>query len=325
MSIQLSPSRREHLPLRVLREKTPSDAVPPIIAGAFVTATVMYPVDVVRAISMANPGQSALGGLRWFIRENGVAGFVRQGLVPEVLRATLARGVKFSGLGPIHTTLFGRDFEKGSVLSRSIAGSLATIAEIALCSPFENVKLAEQLAKDPALNIQLRGGSTGIGQYIINQRGPWALWTGYAGMQGRQMLWSGVYFGTVNKFVAGVDALSPHTPSVLNKLLGGFFAGSFAAVFSCPFDVCRTGIQKAQLAAVFQRSSATKMTAWDVSAGDTAAIVREGRAITARVGWGGLWAGIGPKMAYLGGGGAILAWIMPVFTARWFEYCGIRE
>jgi hypothetical protein len=312
-----------------LRKKTQSDEVPPIVGGAFVTAVLMYPVDVVRAICMANPGQSTLASLQWFIRENGWSGFAKQGLVPEVARATLARGIKFTALNPIHNTLFGGDFSEGSMVSRGITGSLSTIPEIIVCSPFENVKLAEQLAKDPALKIpdgKFRT-SLDVGKYIIGQRGSFSLWTGYAGMQGRQMLWSGVYFGTVRDVVKKVEEVSPVPSPTFNKLLGGFMCGSFAALFSCPLDVCRTGIQKSQMAQVFQPVSAAgeaKMTFWCVTGGDIAAIAKEGAAITGRAGAVGLWAGIAPKMAYLGGGGAILAWIMPVLKQQWFAMNNIE-
>jgi hypothetical protein len=102
---------------------------------------------------MANPGQSAMSSLRWFVRENGYGGFLKQGLIPEVMRATLARGIKFTGLNPIHNAVFGGEFKNGSIATKGFAGSMSTIAEIVVCSPFENVKLAEQLAKDPALKI----------------------------------------------------------------------------------------------------------------------------------------------------------------------------
>lgn len=308
----------------MMRKKTATDEIPPIVGGAFVTAVLMYPVDVVRAICMANPGQSASASLSWFIRENGLAGFAKQGLVPEVMRATLARFLKFSALNPIHNSLFGKDFSKGAMVTKGAAGSLSTIAEIIVCSPFENVKLAEQLAKDPVLKIpdgQFRS-SMDITKHLIKQRGAWGLWTGYAGMQGRQMMWSGVYFATVDKCRGAVNAISPHTPTTLNNLVGGFCSGSFAAIFSCPLDVCRTGIQKAQLARAF-KSSGTAVTFWDVTGGDCSAIMKEGRAIMGRAGVQGLWAGIGPKMAYLGGGGAILAWIMPVLKTEWFAMQGI--
>ena len=63
---------------------------------------------------------------------------------------------------------------------------------------------------------------------------------------------------------------------------------------------------------------------WDVTGGDFKAIIRQGRAVCASpAGVAGLWAGIGPKMAYLGGGGAILAWVMPLFKEWWFAYQGI--
>jgi hypothetical protein len=269
-----------------------------------------------------------MSSLRWFVRENGYGGFLKQGLIPEVMRATLARGIKFTGLNPIHNAVFGGEFKNGSIATKGFAGSMSTIAEIVVCSPFENVKLAEQLAKDPALKIPKGQFQTsmGIARHLIRQGGAWSLWTGYAGMQGRQMLWSGVYFATVDSCKTTVNTASPYTPTAINNLVGGFLAGSFAALFSCPLDVCRTSIQKMQLSLVFQpgsNRSTGKMTFWDVTGGDCSRILHEGKAIVGRAGLGGLWAGIGPKMAYLGGGGAILAWIMPVLKHEWFAMQGI--
>lgn len=312
-----------------LRKKTMADELPPIVAGAFVTGLLMYPVDVVRAVCMANPGQSPSASLRWFVQENGMMGFLRQGLAAEVSRATLGRGLKFSALNPVHTSIFGKDFQKGSTVTKGIVGSLSTIGEIIACSPFENVKLAAQLAKDPALKIEQARFRTSfdIAKYLIQERGVASLWTGYAGMQMRQMLWSGVYFGTVDHARGFAQDKLPFFPKWLNNLIGGFACGSFAALFSCPPDVSRTTFQKSQLAIAFKPQSSSsnlKMGFWDVTGGDFKAIIRQGRAVCASpAGVAGLWAGIGPKMAYLGGGGAILAWVMPLFKEWWFAYQGI--
>jgi len=40
------------------RKATALDTLPPICGGAFITSVIMYPVDVVRAICMSNPGTS---------------------------------------------------------------------------------------------------------------------------------------------------------------------------------------------------------------------------------------------------------------------------
>ena len=42
-----------------------------MFAGAFVTSVVMYPVDVVRAICMSNPGTGAGAALRGFLDTHG--------------------------------------------------------------------------------------------------------------------------------------------------------------------------------------------------------------------------------------------------------------
>ena len=49
------------------RKATPLDTLPPICAGAVVTSVAMYPVDVVRAICMANPGTGAGEALKGFL------------------------------------------------------------------------------------------------------------------------------------------------------------------------------------------------------------------------------------------------------------------
>lgn len=54
----------------------------------------MYPVDVVRALKMA----SATGGgytIGEFVKVHGVKGLMSQGVVPEVIRATWMRVLKF--------------------------------------------------------------------------------------------------------------------------------------------------------------------------------------------------------------------------------------
>lgn len=54
----------------------------------------MYPVDVVRALKMA----SATGGgytIKEFVATHGVKGLMSQGVVPEVIRATWMRVLKF--------------------------------------------------------------------------------------------------------------------------------------------------------------------------------------------------------------------------------------
>jgi hypothetical protein len=62
----------------------------------------MYPLDLVRALQMANAGskETTLQLLSNFKKTHGVQGFFTQGLAPELARATWMRSVKF-GLFPI--------------------------------------------------------------------------------------------------------------------------------------------------------------------------------------------------------------------------------
>merc|ERR1711991_1068425 len=94
------------------RKATAVDTLPPICAGAFVTSIIMYPADVVRAICMSNPGTGPGAALKGFLEAHGVMGFVKQGLVAEVTRASISRehqvgcaarqGGKIQGIGGLY-------------------------------------------------------------------------------------------------------------------------------------------------------------------------------------------------------------------------------
>merc|ERR1711988_1900885 len=159
------------------RKSTAIDTLPPVCAGAFVTSIVMYPVDVVRAICMANPGTGAGAALSGFLKAHGVMGFVKQGLVAEVTRATISRGVKFFMFPIVHTGVYGVPDTKGTPISKGIAGGLATIPEVIAISPLENIKLAAQLDKEGKFK-----GSMDIMRHLVKSRGPiGGLYIGYLG------------------------------------------------------------------------------------------------------------------------------------------------
>merc|ERR1719157_267698 len=117
------------------RKAGPFDTLPPICAGAFITSIVMYPVDVVRAICMSNPGTGAGEALSGFLKTHGVMGFVKQGLVAEVTRATISRGVKFFMFPIVHNGVYGIPDSKGTPVTKGVAGALATIPEVFAISP----------------------------------------------------------------------------------------------------------------------------------------------------------------------------------------------
>lgn len=74
--------------------------LPPITCAAIVTAGIMYPVDIVRALAMsqsssAGPKLGVAGLVGKFYKENGAKGFVTKGIGAELLRATFSRVIKF--------------------------------------------------------------------------------------------------------------------------------------------------------------------------------------------------------------------------------------
>lgn len=76
------------------------DNLPPITMASICTALVMYPVDIVRALKMA---QTAKGGphmqihelIKKFHNQHGTKGFLTNGIGAEMMRATFSRVIKF--------------------------------------------------------------------------------------------------------------------------------------------------------------------------------------------------------------------------------------
>ena len=64
----------------------------PVLISAFCAAAIMYPMDLIRALQMANAGSGEkLGTLQLldnFRKIHGFQGFFTQGLVPELARST---------------------------------------------------------------------------------------------------------------------------------------------------------------------------------------------------------------------------------------------
>lgn len=295
------------------RKSTSLDTLPPVCGAAFVTSIVMYPVDVVRAICMSNPGTGAGEALSGFLKQHGMMGFVKQGLVAEVTRATISRGVKFFCFPIVHKAVYGVPDTKGTPISKGLCGALATIPEVFAISPLENIKLAAQLDKDGKFK-----GSADITRHIMKTRGFNGLMTGYAGMQVRQMLWTGGFFMTL-------DVYKGATAPVLGKglatdITAGFLAGATGVGFNCWTDVCRSIVQKQALADTFDPKIARPSAMAPYNPGP---FFSEAAKLYAAKGIGGMYAGVGPKMVHLGGGGAILAVLMPRFKDMWFDMNGL--
>jgi len=298
----------------VLRKATTADTLPPVCGAAFVTSVIMYPADVVRAICMSNPGTGAGAALKGFVEAHGMMGFVKQGLVAEVTRATLSRAIKFFIFPISHRKIYGREVAKGNPFTKGTAGAAATFPEVLAISPLENIKLAAQLDKEGRFK-----GSADIARHILKTRGFSGLMTGYAGMQVRQCLWTGGYFMSLDWYK---QQLQPVAGSGLaGDVCSGFLAGATGVALNCWTDVCRSIVQKEALAATFDpelpRPSALAPLNPGPFFGKAAELMRTR-------GLSGMYAGVGPKMVHLGGSGAILAVLMPRFQTSYYAMQGIE-
>ena len=107
--------------------------LPPITCGALTTATTMYPVDLLRALKMSAAAEGVSKGTGELVKEfhakHGLKGFVSQGVLPEMLRATYMRVLKFFLFPITHKAVFGTPENKGSAMTKAVAGGLASLPE----------------------------------------------------------------------------------------------------------------------------------------------------------------------------------------------------
>lgn len=296
------------------RKAGPMDSLPPTFAAAGVMSIAVYPVDVVRALCMSQPGVSAPAALRGFLDTHGMMGFVKQGMVVEVCRSSLARGIKFWVQPQAHQATFGKPTKDGTAFTKSVSGVMATFPEVWAISGMENIKLAQQLDKEKKFK-----GGIDVARHLIRTRGVvGGLFCGYFGMQLRQCLWTGGFFLVLDETKMVIKPVV--TNPLAQDVLGGFLAGAFGTALNCWTDVVRSVIQKRSIAETFDpkipRPSALVHFTPNAFVSETVTIFRA-KGIT------GLYSGVGPKMVHLGFGGAILAVLMPRFQGMWFEANGL--
>lgn len=293
---------------------SPFATLPPVTAAAMTVAFAMYPVDIVRALVMSQAsGQKAGVGelVGNFYRTHGAMGFIKQGLGAEMARATVSRVIKFWLQPVVHKNLFNKKQSEGTALTKGIAGAAATIPEVLAISPFENVKLAQQLDKEKRFK-----GTADVFGHLYRTRGLPGMYIGYFGMQIRQMLWTGGYFFSLDVFKKPSEQLCGKG-TVAADTLAGFGAGVFGTVLNCWTDVVRTGIQKQAVAETFNTAIARPAFGPAYLASGVTAVVSTAAGIYANRGIPGLYAGFLVKSVYLGGSGALLAILMPRFKAWW--------
>ena len=106
----------------------------PVLAASFCAAAIMYPLDLVRALQMANAGSgtksTTIQLLANFKNTYGFKGFFTQGLAPELARATWMRFVKFSLFPIVHLAVTnGIEESKGNSASKALAAMIGSVPE----------------------------------------------------------------------------------------------------------------------------------------------------------------------------------------------------
>jgi len=282
--------------------------LPPITAGALSTATLMYPVDLVRALKMSSAdgsvGTTTL--LRNFHAAHGAKGFVSQGVFPEMLRATYMRVSKFFLFPIAHRAVFNSNPSQGTPLTKAFAGAIVTLPEGVTIAPIETAKIALQL---DSKNVY----KNSMGNFIrttIATKGYSGLFVGYFGIAYRQTSWTAAYFSSLESFKQGSSVVIPNSYPKAQALAGGMAAGMFGAVFNTPGDVIRSTIQKRALAQMAHEKVPFSASLMMGGVKDFFAV---GGEIAATKGVSALWTGFPFKALHLGASGALLAMLIPVF------------
>jgi solute carrier family 25 2-oxodicarboxylate transporter 21 len=274
----------------------------------------MYPVDIVRALVMAQAsGTKAPVSVlvKNFYQTHGAIGFIKQGLGPEMARAIFSRVIKF-WLQPItHLILFNKSEKQGSSLSKGIAGALATIPEVLIISPFENLKLAQQLDKEKKFKSSFE-----VVSHLINRRGITGFYLGYFGMQIRQMLWTGTFFLTLDVFQKTAEKAAGGK-RVYTDVMAGFGAGVSGTIVNCWTDVVRTVIQKQAIAETFDPNIPKPKLNISYLVSGVSSVLNTTHNIYINRGITGLYSGFLIKSLYLGGSGSFLAVLIPRFKKLW--------
>lgn len=288
----------------------------PILASAFCAAAIMYPLDLVRALQMANAGSGLTTGqlLSNFHKAHGLKGFFTQGLAPELARSTWMRFIKFALFPAVHEAMTGLPESKGNELTKAIAAIVSSIPEAVSIMPLEISKIALQLDT----TNQFKNNMFKAMSKVFQQQSLKGFTTGYFGVQYRQAAWSAGYFASIKFFEKQVKTLFqkanngeliqkyPNAIKTVSQLLSGFLAGVFGACFNTPGDTIRSTLQKKVLSQYGNPAALDKamksLSFWSV-----------GQEIVQAKGFSALYAGFQFKAFHLGGGGALMAFLIPFF------------
>jgi len=275
----------------------------------------MYPVDVVRALCMANPGVKVKDLAKGFFQSHGLFGFVKQGMLLEVCRASMARSAYFL-VQPLAKERLLRAGFRDHCGTAGLAGAAAAFPDVITTSAMENMKLAQQLDKNKKFK-----GVADVAKHLVRTRGFFGgLFCGYFGMQMRGCLFVG---GTFLSIDFCKDALRSRgvSNSLVVDILGGFMSGAFGVCLNCWTDVVRSVIQKKQIQASFDPKAARPSVLAPIN---PAPFFLEARTIMSSSGLKGLYAGVGPKMLHLGLSNSMMFVVIPRFKKLWMSYRGLQ-
>lgn len=225
----------------------------------------------------------------------------------EIVKSSVMRVSKFFFFPLACNGLWGtKKMAELTPLKKGLAGAMATVPEIFLITPLELAKLGLQTdAKN-----EYKNSSSKILRHIYSTRGGvGALWSGWAGLQLRNGVWTGTYFACLGSFKTAIEPPVKRVglPQDVAQFTSGFLAGVFAATFNTPMDVVRSVVQRQML------SDPTRK-AYGISPGGVAEhVVCLGKLIRERGVSKGLYPGFGFKALHLGGSGALMALFVPIF------------
>jgi len=292
----------------------------PISAAAASTAFVMYPVDVVRALRMASADNASLGAVQLvknFTAIHGVTGLFRQGVFPELAKATSMRISKWFLFPVVHEAVFSRPAPQGNGFTKSIAGGLCVLPETFIIAPFELAKIALQLDSEN----KFKNSGTNVMRQLIAERGWKSMFIGFGPLIYRQVSFAMVLFASIGSCTQLVQpyvqsVCSPKYSKGVSTALAGFTAGVLGTMVNCFGDVIRTVQQKKALQSAATREPLTFRYFW----GGVTEGVKVGMEIKQNSGWKGLYRGFGFKSLHLGGSNAL----MPTFIIMFSSLMGIN-
>eukprot|EP01104_Vermistella_antarctica_P020535 TRINITY_DN8820_c0_g1_i1.p1 TRINITY_DN8820_c0_g1~~TRINITY_DN8820_c0_g1_i1.p1 ORF type:complete len:302 (-),score=29.76 TRINITY_DN8820_c0_g1_i1:28-888(-) len=285
------------------------DTLIPLTAAAVSTSAVMYPVDVIRALKLSNSSVST------FYKSYGIRGFLGQGVVPELVKSSSMRISKFFLFPILCETMWSTSPKDATPLQKGLAGGIATIPEILMISPMEIAKIRLQL--DP--ENKFKNDSRAVVKHIYKTRGINGLYSGWAGMQWRQFTWTGTYFATLQMWK---DAVEPPLQDMgasknVTNLVSGFLAGLFATTLNIPGDVVRSMVQK-------KAFLDPNRPVYGVGFAGVVEHIQVAKEMIKTKGVGSLYQGAAFKALHLGGSGALMAMLVPIFAKLFgIKYGGV--